>query len=272
MDNIINSKKETIPPPFQVRTSGMISMNPHHSTPGTKQGDIMLTVFLGGKGTYHTSAGKQKIRRGMVGIVPPYQPGLLATTAEDPYVHLYCRFSGSYAVFLAEKILRRHRRRFFECENFARIAEIVKKMGPLHLDKLPSEMGSRELLLAEALLVLAGNMAEIVHDNISASNLRHYLEANISQPTNLDEMSEHFSVSKATLCRRARKCLGTTIQKYHERIKMEWAKELLKFRVFSIKDIALRVGYQDPLYFSRIFHRHTGKRPSVWLKKNINDG
>jgi len=37
-------------PPFQVRTSGHIAGQPHHSTPGSKQGDEMLTAFLAGRG------------------------------------------------------------------------------------------------------------------------------------------------------------------------------------------------------------------------------
>ncbi|OGV52522.1 MAG: hypothetical protein A2X45_03935 [Lentisphaerae bacterium GWF2_50_93] len=259
-------------PPFQVRTSGMVRNMPYHSTPGTKEGDIMLTVFLGGKGIYHNSKGNFRICRGMVGLVSPEDPGLLTTVPENPYVHLYCRFRGSYAVFLTKKILKARNRRFFEYENFAKIAEIIKRMGHRSPSDLPFEMGRRELLLAEALLVLSGNLQEASLKNISSSSLRYYLEGRISKPTDLAEMADHFSVSKATLCRQSRKCLGTTIQKYHEQIKMEWAKELLKFGLFPIKDVAKKLGYSDPLYFSRVFKEHSGKSPSEWMESSSTRG
>ncbi len=267
MDNIIIRGKDASPP-FQVRTSGMVNRVAYHSSPGTKEGDIMLNVFLAGRGIYHTSDGNQQIRRGMIGLIMPDNLGLLTSVPEDPYIHCYCRFRGSYAVFLAEKILKDRKQSFFEYDNFEKIAEILKKMGYLILSELPSQMGRRELLLAEALLVLAGNMEEPVLRRLSSSNLRHYLESGMSKPTDLNEISEYFSVSKATLCRKSRKYLGATIQKYHEQIKMEWAKELFKFGIFTVKDVAYKLGYSDPLYFSRIFKRYAGQNPLEWKKTN----
>ena len=43
-------------PPFQVRTAGLVDRWKFHSTPGTRQGDIMLTVFLAGRGIYRKVA------------------------------------------------------------------------------------------------------------------------------------------------------------------------------------------------------------------------
>ncbi len=268
MDNICNISTSDSAPPFQVRTSGMVRNMPYHSTPGTKAGDIMLTVFLGGQGFYHHSGKIQKIRRGMVGIVGPDNSGLLIADPKNPYVHLYCRFRGSYAVHLAGKIMKVKKSRFFEHAKFEEIAEILKKMGHKNLSELPSEMGKRELLLAEALLSLAGNLEETVQKKISASTLRHYLDESISQPTDLAVMAEYFSVSKATLCRQSQKCLGSTIQRYHVRIKMDWAKELLNLKLFPIKDVARKLGYADPLYFNRVFKNYSGMSPGSWVKKN----
>ncbi|HBC88718.1 MAG TPA: hypothetical protein DCZ94_17390 [Lentisphaeria bacterium] len=266
MDNILNSSINDSVPPFQVRTSGMVRNMPYHSTPGTKEGDIMLTVFLGGQGFYHSAGRIQKIRRGMVGLVGPGNPGLLIADPKNPYTHLYCRFRGGYAVVLAGRILEKRKSRFFEYDKFAKLAETLKKMGHMNRSELPTEMGRRELLLSEALLMLDGKLEDTVQKNISTSTLRYYLEEGISKPTDLAEMAEYFSVSKATLCRQSRKCLGTTIQKYHEQIKMDWAKELLKLGLFPIKDVAMKLGYSDPLYFSRVFKDYSGKSPSEWME------
>ena len=36
----------------------------------------------------------------------------------------------------------------------------------------------------------------------------------------------------------------------------------------NIKQVALLVGYEDPLYFSRLFTKVTGLSPSSFIKKN----
>jgi YesN/AraC family two-component response regulator len=45
---------------------------------------------------------------------------------------------------------------------------------------------------------------------------------------------------------------------------MERAGELLKSGSYLIRDIAISVGYTNPLYFSRIFKKKFGTSPSEY--------
>ena len=51
----------------------------------------------------------------------------------------------------------------------------------------------------------------------------------------------------------------------NERIKN--AKTLMKKGGYSIKEICYMSGYSDPHYFSRLFKKHEGVSPSVYLKQ-----
>lgn len=62
------------------------------------------------------------------------------------------------------------------------------------------------------------------------------------------------------------KITGITPQKYLTTIRMETAKKMLSSGNISIKDIAARVGYEDQLYFSRIFKKTVGVSPSEYSK------
>ncbi|WP_309473831.1 helix-turn-helix transcriptional regulator [Paenibacillus thiaminolyticus] len=46
--------------------------------------------------------------------------------------------------------------------------------------------------------------------------------------------------------------------------RMERASELLKAGIFPIRDIAVSVGYANPLYFSRAFKKKFGMSPSAY--------
>ena len=47
---------------------------------------------------------------------------------------------------------------------------------------------------------------------------------------------------------------------------MDAAKEMLKDKKLSIADIAGHVGYKDTRYFSKMFKKHTGIKPSEYRK------
>jgi len=81
-------------------------------------------------------------------------------------------------------------------------------------------------------------------------------------------MANHFHLSKATLCRQTQKLCNRTVLDISESHKINGAKILLDSGSLNITQVARRVGYPDPFYFSRVFKKHTGLSPKHWLKKN----
>jgi AraC-like DNA-binding protein len=45
---------------------------------------------------------------------------------------------------------------------------------------------------------------------------------------------------------------------------MERAAELLATRMFTVREVANRVGYRQPAQFAKAFRRHRGVSPSVF--------
>jgi AraC-like DNA-binding protein len=254
----------TISPPFQVRTAGLIERQPYHSTPGTRQGDIMLTVFLDGNGVYRNSRGSVYVHGSMAGLVPPDDMGVLAADPQDPYIHYYCRFSGEYARELAARILERHPGRFFPITNAEETAEFIRRMGRYSSLELPGIMGRREALLAQALTALVNPSQSEGRPPLTAASIEEYLRDHIADPTSLPRMADHFMVSRTTLCRHAVAACGGSIQRLHQRMKLEWARTLLASGRYNVAQTARRVGYGDPLYFSRVFKKCTGMSPRNW--------
>jgi AraC family transcriptional regulator of arabinose operon len=251
-------------PPFQVRTAGCIDRLPYHSTPGTRQGDVMLTVFLAGRGTYRNSTAQIAVGPDMAGLVPPEDEGVLMADQGDPYLHYWCRFNGAYAVHMAERTLAERRVRFFPVANAEQIADHLRRMGHYMSRALPDHMGPREALLAQALVALASPPTPEGRPPIVRATVEEYLREHIAEPTNLSRMAYHFIVSRSTLCREVRRACGDTVQRMHEGLKVEWAKTLLSMGRFNVAAAARRVGYDDPFYFSRVFRRRVGVGPKRW--------
>lgn len=56
---------------------------------------------------------------------------------------------------------------------------------------------------------------------------------------------------------------GKSFKALQRELKMKKAAELLtQLKNIGIKEVALRCGFDDPLYFSRVFREHFGIPPS----------
>ncbi|WP_026487436.1 response regulator transcription factor [Caldanaerobius polysaccharolyticus] len=97
-----------------------------------------------------------------------------------------------------------------------------------------------------------------IHDN--------YTDVNLSLTT----ISKNFYFSPAYVCKTFKKQTGKTINKYITELRLYKAKELLKDQNIKIKDIAIKVGYSDENYFTKLFKKDTGLTPSEYRRKILS--
>ena len=62
------------------------------------------------------------------------------------------------------------------------------------------------------------------------------------------------------------KAVGMNFSAYIRQYRMNKAKELLCGTQLKLYEIAERVGYADPKYFSRVFKEYTGMLPAEYRK------
>jgi two-component system, response regulator YesN len=89
--------------------------------------------------------------------------------------------------------------------------------------------------------------------------VRRLVEEEYASDIGLDGTARRFNVSKNYLCLLFRRETGTNFVNYLNQIRIARAKELLVGTSLSVKEVAARVGYKNPNYFSRMFKRLVGK-------------
>ncbi|BBI35528.1 response regulator [Cohnella abietis] len=88
----------------------------------------------------------------------------------------------------------------------------------------------------------------------------HYAES----ITNID-LSKRFGFVPSYITKLFRAHRGMSPSQYMTRIRLEKAKEIIRSQPrLMLKEIAEMVGYNDPLYFSRVFHKEVGVWPSEY--------
>ena len=91
-----------------------------------------------------------------------------------------------------------------------------------------------------------------------------YIRNNYSRKISLASVSEHVGLSSGYLCRIFKEETGISINTHINQLRMARAEELLKDRNSYIKEVAISVGFEDQLYFSRLFKRYYGVTPSEY--------
>ena len=103
-----------------------------------------------------------------------------------------------------------------------------------------------------------------VVEEITRSIVQNYANPNYE----LDELLRSAPYCYDYLCRLFRREMHTTPHKYLANLRLEAAAELLRAGGSSITEAARLCGYQDPLYFSRMFKKKYGVSPREYGKQN----
>ena len=103
-------------------------------------------------------------------------------------------------------------------------------------------------------------------DQYSAEVLQSlsYIQDNYSKKISLASVADHVGLSSGYLCRIFKDETGVSINSYINNLRMTRAGELLADKNSYIKEVAISVGFEDQLYFSRLFKRYYGVTPSEY--------
>jgi two-component system, response regulator YesN len=98
-----------------------------------------------------------------------------------------------------------------------------------------------------------------------ARTITLYLQENYREPYSLEKLASTFNCKAAYLLRLYNRVTGSTPTQELIKLRIEKAKRLLVGHPsLEIKQVAAAVGYDDPLYFSRLFKRETGLAPTAF--------
>lgn len=92
------------------------------------------------------------------------------------------------------------------------------------------------------------------------------MEENIGERTEIEKWAGIFGSSMSHFQRQFKHATGESPYAYFLRMKMDKACSYLIGSPLSAKEIAFRLGFTDPLHFSRVFRRITGHSPTEYRR------
>lgn len=96
---------------------------------------------------------------------------------------------------------------------------------------------------------------------ISLNDVQGFMIENIHGQMSLDTLAKHLKLSKYYFSKRFKALTGYSPIQYFINLKMQRACEWLDSSEYSVKQVGLSLGYDDPYYFSRLFKKTVGLSP-----------
>lgn len=96
-------------------------------------------------------------------------------------------------------------------------------------------------------------------------DIKDYINSHITTNIRMDDICNFFGYSKTYLCQLFKAQCSVSIMKYYNIKKIEYAKKLIRETQDNIAQISVKLSFDNPQYFSRVFKRITGITPTEFI-------
>ena len=98
-----------------------------------------------------------------------------------------------------------------------------------------------------------------------------YFNENYNKKISIDDYAESLHISTNWFIHNFKQYTGMSPAQYILSLRMVNAQSLLERTTYNIKEISEIVGYENPLYFSRVFKKEIGKSPVQYRKERTTE-
>lgn len=156
-----------------------------------------------------------------------------------------------------------------------RIHLILEQAGQLPADLiapglLREQLGDTddEAYLRDRVIAHFMHLCDLIHPSTGdvMQKALDFIASNLAARIKIEDVAARLYISPIWLSRLFRTKLGMTFLQYLTQRRMEEAKLLLKHSGLPVQDIAARLGYEDTVYFTKLFKRHAGVSPSKFRR------
>jgi len=234
--------------------------------------DQAIFIYCGkGSGWCELAGTRHPVNAGELLVIPPEMPHIYGAEKSRPWSIHWFHVQGALLPGFLRELEIGFGPPVIRLGDSAQVLALFTEV----LDVLEHGYTTQQLLcathaLAHLLAVLvrehrsAGHEQPTVRQRISQTIT--YMKQHLNRPLPLDSLAAIASLSRSRYVELFRQQTGYAPIDYFIRLRMHRACQWLDTTDLSIKTIALQLGYEDPLYFSRLFRRVNEKSPVDYRK------
>lgn len=230
--------------------------------------DFQLIYLIKGKGYYNFGNGPTEVDKGNLIVYKPGQPQLYEYFFRDETELYWLHFTGSQAeewvkrLNFASKYVYPVGIRGDCIDLFKKITYEIQNKRTYFEYVSGSYLQELLLIFARRLENLESGDRNLMSDAMRAVIL--YMYENYNKNITVRSLADKCNLSMFRFIHKFKEATGMTPIEYLTRIRVDEARYLLSNSNLNISEVASIVGYDDPLYFSRVFKKIAGVSPRYY--------
>lgn len=233
--------------------------------------DFQLLYIAAGKAHFHFQDKEMIVPAGHMVLYRPKEPQKYEYYAKDQTEVYWVHFTGGNVTNLLRSYGLTKEKKVFSCGSGLEYQHLFRAM----IEELQMCRDNYEQMLEMYLRQIFIRLQRHFQTSIKMDNSHaaeeinkavSYFNEHYSRPINIDLYAEKNHVSTSWFIRNFKLYTGFTPMQYILSKRIYNAEALLLNTQYNITEIAQIVGYENPLYFSRVFKKAKGLSPSEYRK------
>ena len=236
--------------------------------PAVRDHDL-IHYITSGKGRYFDGRKEHLLARGDGFLVTPAHKVFYEADSSDPWEYYWVGFNGTDAARVLGQAGLSHSNPIFHYGNDSLLRERL-----LNIYQQNGSSPSAEARMQAALLLFLADLMEhcaVAQDTHKSGyeyvekSLR-FIDYNYSRSISVDDIARNAGISRSHLYRIFVENTGQSPKAYLSALRIRQACTLMKKSDISITAIANSVGFENSLYFSKVFKKFKGMPPSEYVR------
>lgn len=244
----------------------------HFWGPGPK-GYYLLHYVLSGKGIYKHNGNTFHIGAGDVFYIPKNGITFYQADAQDPWEYRWIGFNGTKPPLIMQQTIFSEEAPVHHAKNhedffLSNMQSIYKTAlgvtSDLHLT------GRLYIFLSELIdRFPKENTCSIPSGEVEYVNRAiRYIQMNYTNNCSISRMSKELNLNRSYIFKLFKKHVGISPMGYIKQMRMDHACTLLRMQKYTMEEIAISVGYNDALYFTKTFKEVKHMTPKEYILSN----
>ncbi len=232
----------------------------------------ILMYCVDGEGWIETQGKRKKILANQLFIIPPKTVCSYGSSIESPWTNYWLHYTGKNAAIYSPPLNQAIE---IPPSNDARIEERLMLFEEM-IQNLKDYFQPEKVVYAN--ICLKHFLSSIKYlsvyrsvnkegENDVLQKVIAFMKNNLNKTIRVAELAETCNCSASNIYKLFKKNLDSAPQDFFIHLKMDRARKYLTQTNLKVKEIGLKLGYEDQYYFSRIFTKHVGLSPANYRKE-----
>ena len=256
---------------MSVYSTGYEQCDSNHSWGPALRDHYILHYVVSGKGTLRYNQQTYAIVPGQLFLINPSQVAAYQADENDPWEYIWVGFNGTDAGRLVKMAGFSPDHPIALSDDPDKTASLLRRIADAgdNTAAADAEMaGCLYLLLAHLIRMNSRHPAGNPHQTYVSNALR-YIQYNYANDIGVSDIARYVGISRSQLYRAFLQDFGVSPHNYLQTYRINEACGLLHDPTHSVAEVAGSVGFNDPLYFSRVFKAIKGITPSDYRKNSL---